>query len=168
MHLESLEVIISNGDSEGNILVAQSNISSSYAELGRHEEALRIERDVYARKVALYGTLHEYTLLSAVNLACSLVEDLEQFDEARAFLQDRIPEAIQALGKDADLALKLQRMYAQCLYENDGASREDVTAAIATLEDVDRRQTRIYGAAHPQTVCTRYHSERAVLALAHK
>ena len=85
------------------------------------------------------------------------MEDLEQFDEARAFLQDRIPEAIQALGKDADLALKLQRMYAQCLYEND-----------ATLEDIDRRQTRIFGAAHPQTVCTRYHSERAVLALARK
>ena len=103
-----------------------------------------------------------------LSIACSLVEDLEQFDEARAFLQDRIPEAIQALGKDADLALKLQRMYAQCLYENDGASREDVTAAIATLEDIDRRQTRIFGAAHPQTVCTRYHSERAVLALARK
>ena len=156
------------GDSEGNILVAQSNISSSYAELGRHEEALRIERDIYARRSALLGKNDEATLLSAVNLACSLVEDLEQFDEARAFLQDRIPEAIQALGKDADLALKLRRMYAQCLYENDGASREDVTAAIATLEDIDRRQTRIFGAAHPQTVCTRYHSERAVLALARK
>ena len=83
------------------------------------------------------------------------MEDLEQFDEARAFLQDRIPEAIQALGKDADLALKLRRMYAQCLYENDGASREDVTAAIATLEDIDRRGTRVYGPAHPQAVSTR-------------
>ena len=48
-------------------------------------------------------------------------------------------------------------MYAQCLYRNDGASLEDVTAAIATLEDLDRRQTRIYGAAHPQTGATRRH-----------
>ena len=158
-------MIISNGDSEGNILVAQSNISSSYAELGRHEEALRIERDVYARKIALYGTLHEYTLLSAVNLACSLVEDLEQFDEARAFLQDRIPEAIRVCGKDHDITFKMQRMYAQCLYRNDGASLDDITTAIATLEDLDRRQTRIFGASHPQTGCTRRHLKRALLAL---
>ncbi len=45
--------------------------------------------------------------------------------------------------------------YAQSLYENDGASREDVTAAIATLEDIDRRGTRVYGPAHPQAVSTR-------------
>ena len=146
----------------------QGNLANSYSALGRFEQSLNITRDIYAQSSELYGRDNTSTLVSAVNLACSLVEDLEQFDEARAFLQDRIPEAIQALGKDADLALKLRRMYAQCLYENDGASREDVTAAIATLEDIDRRQTRIYGAAHPQTVCTRYHSERAVLALAHK
>ena len=106
------------------------------------------------------------TLISAVNLTSTLVEDLEQFDEARAFLQERIPEAIRALGKDDDLALKLQRMDAQCLYENANASVGDVTTAIATLGDIDRRQTRIYGAAHPQTVCTRHHLERALLALA--
>ena len=83
------------------------------------------------------------------------MEDLEQFDEARAFLQDRIPETIQALGKDHANTFRLQRMYAQCLYQNDGVSREDVTAAVAQLEDLDRRQTRIYGASHPQTSATR-------------
>ena len=49
----------------------------------------------------------------------------------------------------------MQRIYAQCLYKNDGASLEDITAAVATLEDLDRRQSRIYGAAHPQTGTTR-------------
>ena len=96
-----------------------------------------------------------YTLIGAGNLAATLVDTLQQFDEAKAFLRDRIPEAIRALGKDHDITFKLRRMYAQSLYENDGASREDVTAAIATLEDIDRRQTRIYGAAHPQTGATR-------------
>ena len=48
------------------------------------------------------------------------------------------------------------RVVAQCLYENDGASLEDITAAVATLEDLDRRQTRIFGAAHPQTNTTRF------------
>ncbi len=109
---------------------------------------------MYARRVELYG-LHEDTLQAAGNLTSTLVDDLRQFDEARAFLLDRIPEAIQALGKDHDVTFRLKRMYAQSLYRNDGASLEDITTAIATLEDLDRRQTRIYGAAHPQAGSTR-------------
>ena len=57
-------------------------------------------------------------------------------------------------------------MYAQSLYENDGASREDVTAAIASLEELDRKGTRIYGASHPQTRGTRYLLEEARETLA--
>ena len=53
------------------------------------------------------------------------------------------------------MTFRLRRMYAQCLYQNDSAPLEDVTVAIATLEDLDRRQTRTYGAAHPQTGHTR-------------
>ena len=83
------------------------------------------------------------------------MDELQQFDEARAFLRDRIPEATRALGKNHDITFKMQRMYARCLYQNDGASQDDVTAAIAQLEDLDRRMTRIYGASHPQTSATR-------------
>ena len=89
------------------------------------------------------------------------MDALEQFDEARAFLRDRIPEAIQALGSDHDVTFRLKRMYAQCLYLSEDACRDDVTAAIATFEDIDRRQSRIYGPVHPQTRATRYHLERA-------
>ena len=141
--------------SESNILAAQGNLALTYAELGRHEESLRIEREVYARKAALNGRDNESTLISAGNLASTLLDDLEHFDEARAFLRDRIPEATRALGKDHDITFKLQRMYAQCHYENADASQDDVTAAIAQLEDLDRRTTRTYGAAHPQTCATR-------------
>ena len=95
------------------------------------------------------------------NLASSLVDTLEQFDEARAFLLARIPEAIQALGNDHDVTFRLKRMYAQCLYLSEDACRDDVTAAIATLEDIDRRMSRIYGPVHPQTRATRSHLERA-------
>ena len=89
------------------------------------------------------------------------MDELQQFDEARAFLRDRIPEATRALGKDHDITFKLQRMYAQCLYENDCASRDEVTAAIAQLEDLDRRMTRTYGTAHLQTNTTRRFLEQA-------
>ena len=134
--------------------------------LGRFEQSLNITRDIYARSSALYGKCHEYTLATAGNLASSLVEDLEQFDEARAFLQDRIPEAIRVCGKDHDITFKMQRMYAQCLYQNADASQDDVTAAIAQLEDLDRRMTRTYGAAHPQTGSTRTRLEAARKKLA--
>ena len=73
-------------------------------------------------------------------------------------------------GKDHDITFKMQRMYAQCLFQNDGASRRDLTEAVAKLEDIDRRQTRIYGAAHPQTGSTRARlaEARAILALAER
>ena len=147
-------------------LVAQSNLAISYQRLGRHEEALRIEREVYARRSALYGRDNESTLISAGNLASTLVDDLQQFDEARAFLRDRIPEAVRSLGKNHESTFRLQRMYAQCLFQNDGASLDDITTAIATLDDLDRRQTRTFGASHPQTSCTRCQLKRALLALA--
>ena len=138
------------------MLIIQSNLANSYATLGRFEEALRITRDTYARGSELLGRDHEYTLISARNLASTLVDDLRQFDEAKAFLLDRMPESIRALGKDHATTYALQRMYAQCLYQNADASQDDVTAAIAQLEDLDRKITRTYGTAHPQTDTTRF------------
>ena len=104
--------------------------------------------------------------MSAVNLAASLVDTLQQFDEARTFLRDRIPEAVRALGKDHGTTLRLERMHAQCLYRNDGASRDDITTAIATLEELYRRITRIYGATHPQARGTQDYLEKARETLA--
>ena len=89
------------------------------------------------------------------------MDDLEQYDEARSFLRDRIPEAVRSLGKDNDSTFKLQRMYAQCLYKHADASLEDVTTAIATLEDLDQRMGRIYGNANPQAQWTRKLLEEA-------
>ena len=36
------------GDTEHNMLIAQSNLACTYEELGRHEEALRLQRAVYS------------------------------------------------------------------------------------------------------------------------
>ena len=146
--------------------VAQGNLASTYEALGQLDRTLRIRKDVYARKSALFGTLHESTIMSAVNLAATLVDALQQFDEARAFLRDRIPEATRSLGKDHGTTLRLERMHAQCLYRNDGASRDDITTAIATLEELYRRITRIYGATHPQTRGTQDYLEKARETLA--
>ena len=144
-----------HGVSEESMLVAQSNLANSLIMCGQFEKALSLNREIYAKNAELYGRNHGVTLITARNLASCLVDTLQQFDEARAFLRDRIPEAIRTLGTDDGITFRLQRMYAQSLYGNADASLEDVTAAIATLEDVDRRQTRTYGASHPQTESTR-------------
>jgi len=153
-------------DSAQNILSVQDNLATSLSLCGQPERSLSMFRDIYARRSALLGKNDEATLLTAGNLASTLLDDLEQFDEAKAFLEDRIPEAIRALGKNNGYTFRLQRMYAQCLFLNDGASRSDLTEAISKLEDLDRRQTRIYGAAHPQTCATRRCLEAARKQLA--
>ena len=61
---------------------------------------------------------------------------------------------------------KLQRMHAQCLYKHADASLEDVTTAIATLEDLDQRMGRIYGNVNPQARWTREFLEEARETLA--
>ena len=146
----------------------QGNISNSYSRLGRFEEALRINRDIYTRISALYGKCHESTLLSARNLVSTLVDDLQRFDEAKAFLLDRMPVSIRVLGKAHTTTYILQRMYAQCLYQNDSASRSDLTEAIASLEDLDKRMTRTYGTVHPQTNTTRFFLAEARQKLTHQ
>ena len=151
-----LAVLRRIGASEHQILVVQTNLANAYRALGRLEKALSMRKDLYARSFELFGRDNESTLVVAGNLAATLVEnELQQFDEARAFLRDRIPEAVRALGKDHDITFRMQRTYARCLYQNADASQDDVTAAIAQLEDLDRRQTRIFGASHPETEYTR-------------
>ena len=65
-----------------------------------------MRKDIYDRSIELHGRDNISTLISAGNLAATLVDALQQFDEARAFLRDRIPEATRALGKDHDLTFK--------------------------------------------------------------
>ena len=47
------------GDWEENILVVQSNLANTYSKMGRLEEALQIERDVYSGNLRLNGEEHE-------------------------------------------------------------------------------------------------------------
>ena len=90
---------------------------------------------------------------AAANLADALMR-LGHHDEALPVLLETIPKSQRVLGKDHDQTFKLQRMYAQILCEKEGASPDDLTLAVATLEDVDRRQRRTLGPDHPQRKMT--------------
>ena len=41
--------------------------------------------------------------------------------------------------------------YARALYEDDGATLDDLREAVTTLEDVERTARRVMGGAHPLT-----------------
>ena len=134
------------------------NLANTYSKLGRLEEAVSMQRDVYSGYVRLSRgsrdeVLVDFTIGAAANLADALMK-LGHHDEALPVLLETIPKSQRVLGKDHDQTFKLQRMYAQILCEKEGASPDDLTLAVATLEDVDRRQRRTLGPDHPQRKMT--------------
>ena len=50
-----------------------------------------------------------------------------------------------------DLTLRIRQIYAGALYEDAGASPDDLREAVTTLEDADQIARRVLGGAHPLT-----------------
>ncbi len=138
------------GASEHLVLVTQSNLATTYKELGRHEEAISMRRDVYSGFLKLHGEEHPRTLLAANNYASSH-NDLQRFVEAKSLLRRTVPVARRALGENDKLTLTMTWLYARALYQADGATLDDLREAVETLEDVERLWKRVFGEAHPET-----------------
>ena len=45
----------------------------------------------------------------------------------------------------------MRKIYAQSLYKDPAATRDDLREAVTTLEEIERTARRILGAAHPTT-----------------
>ena len=135
---------------EEDLLVAQGNLADTYNSLGRHEDAIRIERDVYYGYLKLNGEENRDTCTAANNYSSSLV-DAKRFEEARSLLRQMIPVAQRVLGDSDRLVLKMRWMYAQTTCMDDGATLDDLREAVTTLEDADRIARRVLGSAHPTT-----------------
>ena len=150
------------GDSEDNILIAQSNLASTYDALGRHQDAMRISRDVYFGNLRLEGAEHEGTLIEANNYAVSLV-GLQRFEEVKSLLRRTIPVARRVVGEGDGLTLRMRYTYARALCEDPGATLEDLREAATTIEEIERTARRVFGGSHPLTVeIERYlHNSRA-------
>ena len=86
----------------------------TYEKLGRHEEALRLRRDVYFRRMKLDGEEYISSLRAANNYANSL-RKLQRFKKAKALLHRTIPVARRVLGEGHRLTLKLRWSYANAL-----------------------------------------------------
>ena len=109
---------------EGGILVTQSNIANCLGQLGRHDAALTLERKIYAKRVAMFGTSHQGTILAGTNQAITLSK-LALFDEAKHSIRDQLlPVARQSLGADNYLTLGLEHNLAMCLRSHPECTRD--------------------------------------------
>ena len=143
----------------------ECNLATTYSSLGRHEDASRIEKDVYSGILKFNGEEHRDTLMAACNYASSL-SGLQRYEEAKSVLRKMMPVARRVLGEDDRLTLGMRRNYALALYKDGGATPDDLSEAVTTLEDTVRTARRVLGGAHPSTMGleTSLRNARAVLA----
>ena len=132
------------------MLIAQGNLACVYAELGLHEPALRMRREVYPGTLKLYGKEHPETLREGICYSSSLI-DMERLDEAKKLLRRTLPVALRVLDESHELMIRMKWNYAHTLYKNPGATLDDLREAVTTLEDTERTARRVLGGAHPTT-----------------
>jgi hypothetical protein len=57
--------------------------------------------------------------------------------------------ARRVLGEGHDLTLKMRLCYAMAVYTDDGATLDDLSEAMTTLEETERTGRCVFGASHP-------------------
>ena len=129
----------------------QSNLACTYEELGRNEDALQMRRDVYSGYLKFKDRECEQALVAANNYALSLIK-LQRFGEARSLLRKAVPVVRRVHGKNQELVTSLRRNYARVLYDDPGATLDDMREAVTTLEELERIARRVFGGAHPHTL----------------
>ena len=87
---------------------------------------------------------------AASNYAASLM-NLKRFGQAKVVLRKAMPVARRVLGESHDIALKMRLFYAAALYQDDGATLDDLREAATMLEDTERTARRVLGGANPTT-----------------
>ena len=74
---------------------------------------------------------------------------LKRFEEAKSLLRKTMPVARRVLGESHDLTLRMRWSYAAALYEDNGATLDDLREAVTLLEDLEPTARRVLGGAHP-------------------
>ena len=130
------------------MLSVQSNIASTYKNLGRMEEAISVLRDVYSGYSRHLGEENGHALMAATNYAIALVE-MQRIKEAKPLMRKTIPVVRRVLGENNEVTLRMRWTYAKALYASPGATLDDLREAVATIEDTERTSRRVLGIAHP-------------------
>ena len=91
---------------------------------------------------------------------------LERFEEAKSLLRKTLPVARRVLGESHELTLKMRWVYAQAIYDDTGATLDDLHEAVTTLAETERTAQRVLGGTHPTTAAIedKLQDARAVLS----
>ena len=143
-----------------HVLITQMNLSNTYADLRRFEEALRLRQDVYSGWLKLHGEEHEDTLGAANNYALSLLK-LQRYTEIKSLLRRTLPVIRRVLGENDTTTLASESIYAEALYRDPGATLDDLREAVSTFEETGRIARRVFGGAHPLAVDFGQHLQRS-------
>ena len=76
---------------------------------------------------------------------------LNHFDEAKLLLRKMMPVARRVFGENNEFTLKMRKIFADSLYNDDDATLDDLREAVRTLEETTRIARRVLGGAHPST-----------------
>ena len=133
-----------------HMLAVQTRVGYSYNALGRHEEGLPLQRDVYSGRLKLHGENHQETIWSAGYLANGLYRT-RRFDEGKALLRKTIPVARRVLGKGNIDVIRLRWSYGLFLFRSPDATLDDIREAVATMEETYGTVERVFGAEHSYT-----------------
>ena len=127
---------------------------------------MRMRKDIYFGWLNLKGEDNNNTIREANNYATILVDDLRRFEEARSLMRKMMPVAQRVLGESDGITLRMRVNYAKALYQDPGATLDDVREAVTTLEDLAPNARRVLGGAHPLTgrIEIRLREARAALA----
>ena len=140
------------------------NLASTYTKLGRLEEAVSMQREIYSGYVKLHGEQHKDALLAATHYADSLIK-LERFEETKSLLRKKVPVARRVLGKNDTITLSMQLIYAEALYSDYDATFAHLREAKGWLEDAARTARRVLGGPHPTTRIIEAHLDKSVAVL---
>ena len=138
------------GISGERMLATQSNLAITYGRVGRLDESLMIERNVYSGRVKLDGEEHFNTIQAAANYANSLLS-LQRLEEAKSLVGKIMPVVRRDLGDNHALTLRIRCIYAMAL-SSGNATLGDLREAVRTLEETERIARRVLGGAHPTAV----------------
>ena len=75
------------------------------------------------------------------------------------------PVARRVFGENHEFTLRMRSIYARTLYDDPGATLDDLREAVALLEDTDRIARRVFGGAHPTTAGIERHLRNARVEL---
>ena len=136
------------GAPEEAILSSQGNLASIYLQVGRDEEALQIQRDVYYGYLKLKGEEHEETIRAAYNYANALLAS-QRYGEVKSLMRKLMPMTRRVLGESNDVTLGIRALYGLALRMDKDATLDDLREAVTTFEELEQTTRRVLGGTHP-------------------